>query len=335
MRDGTIRDAMELRPVDSLEVCVLVDNALDILSSVPDGVTSEIPNIRKAGAKELAGSCLCCAAWGLSLVITTRVGDESHTMLFDAGPEDYALERNGRRLGIDFGAIECVALSHGHFDHAGGLPTALRLIRDANGGRSVPMHVNAGMFGKRAFQPPDADRFPLGHVPTPDELRGAGGDVISSDAARTVLADTVYVSGEIPRVTDYEKGLPAQVRQLDDGTWVPDPLVLDERFLAVHVKQRGMVVFSACSHAGIVNVLRSARDVFEPPLYAAIGGLHLSGKTHEAIIPDTVRDLGELDLTRIVAGHCTGWRALHALVHTFGDVVVPGAVGQVHRFGAS
>jgi len=123
--------------------------------------------------------------------------------------------------------------------------------------------------------------------------------------------------------------LTGQVRRDAAGVWQPDPLVMDERFLAVHVKDKGLVVFSVCSHAGIVNVLRHARASFpDVKLHAAIGGFHLAGPT-EAAIPDTVHDLGELSLDLIIPAHCTGWRAVNALERAFGEkVVVPSAVGK-------
>jgi 7,8-dihydropterin-6-yl-methyl-4-(beta-D-ribofuranosyl)aminobenzene 5'-phosphate synthase len=323
-----------LREVHRLEVCVVVDTALDLFSTVPAGVTSEVSNHLHAGMQEFAGSCLCCAAWGLSLVITAHVGDTRHTVLFDAGPEAYAFERNARRLGVDLGAIESAVLSHGHFDHAGGLPRALQMIREARGGQDVPLHVNPGMFGKRAFQLADGRVLPLEDVPSLEALAAAGGAVVNASEARLLLDDTFFVSGEIARVTPYEKGLPQQVCRADDGSWAPDPLVRDERYLAVHVRDQGLVVFSACSHAGIVNVLRDAAARFPAiPLHAAMGGLHLSGPLNEQWIDDTVQDIQGLGLKRLVPGHCTGWRATHALVRALGDVVVPGAVGQIHRFG--
>ena len=83
-----------------------------------------------------------------------------------------------------------------------------------------------------------------------------------------------HVSGEIPRVTAYERGLKGQHRRTLDGTsWEPDELVIDERFLAVNVAGKGLVVFTACSHAGVVNVLQHARESFPSvPLYAVAGG---------------------------------------------------------------
>lgn len=328
-------DPTNLHEVDYLEVLVLVDNVMDILSSVPDCVTSEIPNLINAGAKELSGPCLCCGAWGLSLAITTVVGDQKRTILFDSGPEPYALERNADRLGFDFGVVDCLVVSHGHFDHAGGMVKALELISSANGKKKVPIHVNPDMFHKRAdSDSPDGSYLPLADVPSPAELVRAGAEVVNSFDARLVLDDTAFISGEIPRVTPYENGLPSQVRLDGDNNWVPDPLQLDERYLAINVKGLGLIVFSACSHSGIVNVLTDAASISGSiPLYGVMGGLHLSGPTYEPLIPQTIEDLAQFDLKRLVVGHCTGWRALNALVEAFGDAAMPEAVGHMHHFG--
>jgi 7,8-dihydropterin-6-yl-methyl-4-(beta-D-ribofuranosyl)aminobenzene 5'-phosphate synthase len=109
---------------------------------------------------------------------------------------------------------------------------------------------------------------------------------------------------------------------------------MDERFLAVHVQGKGLVVFTACSHAGLLNVLKEARRCFPRiPLHAVIGGLHLAGHGMEEIIPETVRDLAEFDLRWIIPSHCTGWRAVHALLSAFGEErVVPNAVGKKFVF---
>jgi 7,8-dihydropterin-6-yl-methyl-4-(beta-D-ribofuranosyl)aminobenzene 5'-phosphate synthase len=99
------------------------------------------------------------------------------------------------------------------------------------------------------------------------------------------------------------------------------------------VKGKGLVVLSACSHAGIVNVLHHARASFpDVPLYAILGGLHLSG-ANEAVIPQTVDDLQQFGLDTIAAGHCTGWRAMAVLANAFGDrVLAPTAVGKRYSF---
>jgi 7,8-dihydropterin-6-yl-methyl-4-(beta-D-ribofuranosyl)aminobenzene 5'-phosphate synthase len=134
----------------------------------------------------------------------------------------------------------------------------------------------------------------------------------------------------VSRVTAYERGLKGQHRSTLDGKgWELDELIMDERFVAVHVTGKGVVVFTACSHAGVVNVLEHAKACFgDTPIHAVIGGLHLSG-SNEKIIPETITDLRGFGLSVIAAGHCTGWRAVTALANAFGDgTLVPLAVGK-------
>jgi len=155
---------------------------------------------------------------------------------------------------------------------------------------------------------------------------------VNDAAARTLVDDRYFLSGEIPRVTRYEQGLPPQVKRGRDGAWEPDPLVMDERFLAVHVRGRGIVLFSSCSHAGIVNVVTHAAELFDPiPIHGVVGGLHLSGAANEQWIDQTIDDLARFRLGRIVPAHCTGHRAVHRLIDRFHEAVIPCAVGQVHR----
>ena len=181
---------------------------------------------------------------------------------------------------------------------------------------------------------PDGDVRLMDDVPSVAELTGLGAEIVSTAEPQRLLDGMFHVSGEIPRVTSFERGLPGQVRRTEDGAgWEPDELLMDERWLAVNVKGKGLVVLSACSHAGIVNVLTHARASFpDLKLHAVLGGLHLSG-TNEKIIPETVAAMKQFGLARIGAGHCTGWRAMSALAHAFGDdVLAPSAVGKRYWF---
>lgn len=317
------------RPVDRIEITILVDNVTDSLSTTPPFVTREWIRLQQKGMRRISGAALCCANHGLSLVITTTAEDGSRSVLFDGGPVDYAVARNGARLGVDFGAIEAIVLSHGHWDHAGGIPQAIELIRAANGGRPVPLHLHPGMFRERGSRQPDGGVLPMDRIPAPEAWAAMGAmPVLSREPA--VIAGHMLLSGEIPRVTDYEVGLPGQVARANEAApWEPDEWLADERFLAVHLRGRGLVVFSACSHCGIVNVLHEARRLMPKiPLLAVMGGFHLSG-TNERIIPRTVADLGSFGLRWMFPCHCTGWRALNALERAYGEaVVVPGAVGK-------
>jgi len=325
---------VKLQAIDECDVTVLVDNVTDLLSSVPDHVTPHTHNLMKTGkVQEFSGTCACCAHWGLSLIIHVKRGDVSHGLLFDSGPEGATVERNGDRLGVDFSTIEEIVLSHGHWDHVGGMTSALQLIHNANGGRKVPVHVNDEMFVVRGMDM-GGKVLPFEPVPSAEEMEQAGGVMVSNPEAHTVLDDMIYISGAIPRVTPYEEGLPpSHVKKTGQG-WEPDRLIMDERYVAVHVEGKGIIVFTACSHAGVVNVLKDASNIFDPiPIYGVMGGFHLSGASIEKIIPDTVQDLKQFGLKEIVPGHCTGWRAVHKLIDVFGEgCVIPSAVGQSHHF---
>ena len=316
--------------VDRLEILVLMDNVTDSLSTNPKNVTPEWSVLRTGGRMRLlSGGNICCAHHGFSLLITAHVGSEKRTLLFDAGPEGATFRRNTAVLGIDFGAIDAVVLSHGHWDHAGGLIEAVESIARARPERKVRCFVHPGMFAQRAAQRPTGEVFVYEPVPDPDTLAAAGAEVVNTREPQFAADGFFYVSGEIPRLTPYEVGLPGHMRRgADGGSWEPDPLIMDERFVAVQVKGKGQFVFSACSHAGIINVLTHARESFpDVPLYGVMGGFHLSGVTEKAI-PETVRDLKGFAPKLIAPGHCTGWRALSALAREFGDELVPSAVGK-------
>ncbi len=327
---------LALTPVDSVDVHVLVDNVTDNLSSVPSFVETEFAGLgrRRRGTWVLGGSCLCCAAHGLSCLIATRSGSVRRTLLFDTGPEDRVFEQNVSRLGADLAPVEAIVLSHGHWDHGGAMLRALQLILDRNGGRQLPYYAHPDMFRTRAAKLPDGSMRRMEDVPSIEALTSYGATVVNTTEPQLLLDGTAYVSGEIPRVTPFETGLPGQHRRTLDGkAWELDELIMDERFVAVNVRGKGLIVFSACSHAGVVNVLTHARASFpDVPLFAVLGGLHLSG-TNERVIPQTVGAMRQFDLSVIAAGHCTGWRAMSALASAFGDSkLAPLSVGKRYTF---
>ena len=323
----------DLMVADNVEVLVLVDNATDNLSSVPAYVETELSRFWRRGGRLTAGNALCCAAHGLSCAITVWRNGASKTLLFDTGPDASVFERNVDRLGFDIGSVDGLFLSHGHWDHAGAMLRALDLMQVRNKGADMPTFMHPGMYATRAMRTPDGKIRVMDDVPTQAELERHGARVVHSKEAQLVLDDMFFISGEIPRTTVFERGMPGQIRRTGDGTgWEPDPLRMDERFVAVNVKDKGVLVFSACSHAGVVNVLGHARASFPSAgVYGVMGGFHLSGAT-ESIIPQTVEALRGFDLKAIAAGHCTGWRAVGALAAAFGDAVMPTSVGKTYRF---
>ena len=157
--------------------------------------------------------------------------------------------------------------------------------------------------------------------------------VVNNPDERLLLDGHFYYSGEIPRISSFERGRTDHLcRTGPNAPWKADPFLMDERMLVVHVRHLGLIVFSACSHAGIVNVCTQVTKLFpDLPIYCVMGGLHLGG-VMEAIIPETVEGLRPFGIKYIIAGHCTGWRALHALANAFGDAVSQSAVGTSYTF---
>jgi 7,8-dihydropterin-6-yl-methyl-4-(beta-D-ribofuranosyl)aminobenzene 5'-phosphate synthase len=128
--------------------------------------------------------------------------------------------------------------------------------------------------------------------------------------------------------------MPGHEKHTDHG-WQPDPLILDDQALIVDVRGHGLVVITGCGHAGVVNILRYARKLTGVDrVHAVIGGFHLSGQAFEPVIPEVVAALAELGPDVIVPGHCTGWRATHAIAAAFPEQFVQNSVGTRYEFGA-
>ena len=172
----------------------------------------------KAGMKQLSGSCQCCANHGLALVVSAYRASRKQAILFDAGPVEFAVGYNGSRLGARFGEIDSIVLSHGHWEHAGGLPMALYLINKQNNGKRIPCYLHPGMFRKRALPLPNGELLPIRKIPGPQDVSDHGGEPAITDKPVSILNDMFYVSGEIPRVTAYEKGFTGHMRRTEDDS---------------------------------------------------------------------------------------------------------------------
>jgi len=191
------------------------------------------------------------------------------------------------------------------------------------------------MFNERAIRLSSGKIVPVANVPLPSELDRRGAIVVNNAEDRLLLDGHFYYSGEIPRVSAFEKGRDDHFcRKNPEARWEPDPLLLDERLLVAKVRGLGLIVFSSCSHAGIVNVCTHVRTLFPDVLiHTVMGGLHLGG-VMERNIADTVDALRPFAIGHIITGHCTGWRALHALANAFGEAVSQSAVGTTYTFSA-
>jgi 7,8-dihydropterin-6-yl-methyl-4-(beta-D-ribofuranosyl)aminobenzene 5'-phosphate synthase len=130
--------------------------------------------------------------------------------------------------------------------------------------------------------------------------------------------------------------LRGSARYQSGSSWEPDPLVLDDQALVVHVDGMGLVVVTGCAHAGAVNIVRHAQRLTGiSRLHALIGGLHLNGDYYKSSIGPTVEALTELAPDLLVPGHCTGWQAQHTLAAALPDSWVQGSSGTRYRLSSS
>jgi 7,8-dihydropterin-6-yl-methyl-4-(beta-D-ribofuranosyl)aminobenzene 5'-phosphate synthase len=153
----------------------------------------------------------------------------------------------------------------------------------------------------------------------------------------SLLADgCVLITGEVDRTTDFEHGMPPAHQGWTGSQWEPDPLILDDQALVVHLRGRGLVILTGCGHAGAINIVRYAQRLTAvPALHALLGGLHLSGRAFEPVIGPTISALTELAPALLVPGHCTGWRAQHGLAAALPDAWTPGSSGSSFRLTAA
>ena len=313
---------------DSLEIVSLVDNSVDFLST---NSRKEVKSFRqwtkKCVGNKGAGTHanLPFAENGLSMFIRIFQRGKSHSILFDTGCSSEGVVENASRMGIDLKEVECIVLSHGHYDHFGGLLSALKTINKAN----LPVIIHKDMFKtrgktKRGGKTRRYPEFPLNQLVNSAQLIVTKQPFLFAD-------DLVLVTGEIPRETRFEKGyLPHKA--LVKGAWQADPWIWDDRAIVFNVKEKGLVVVLGCAHAGAINTLAYAQRIAGGlGVYAVFGGFHLAGKDGEKRIKQTVNALKRLNPELVVPSHCTGWRAKCVMVAAMPDAFVCNSVGNLYQ----
>ncbi|KAF3763434.1 metallo-beta-lactamase superfamily protein [Cryphonectria parasitica EP155] len=349
--------------VDSIEIKVIVDNEVDPISPSNNpavqyaGLMQGLPldslpaGDSRGGAKgEVRMGSICCGAHGLSLMITAKRGDQKHTLLFDTGPEGSTWTRNASRLRVDLAAIEHIHLSHWHRDHSGGMLEAIRAISTASDKSNLlTVNVHPDRPAYRGLLTPSGAVVSLEADPTIQEIESAGLEgsasvVIKQKASAHSLFDGFFLSsGAIPRRTAYEKGIRGGLRFVPsaaaggDGAWEPDEAIADERLVMCRLKGKGLVVFTGCSHAGIINVCRHAIELDRGdeggrgrnPLHAVVGGFHLADNQPEKLA-SSLEDLKALEPKVLMPGHCTGWKFKSMCEQAMPGVIVPSFCGTTY-----
>ena len=267
---------------------------------------------------------------GFSALVSVRHGSTTTHLLFDTGLSPDAMVTNADRLGIDLTQVQAVIMSHGHFDHAGGLAGLAE-----RGTRTLPMVLHPYVWTPRRMAVPGNPRIEL---PTLSRraLTAEGFDVIERRQPSLLVDGCVLITGEIDRTTDFEHGMPPTHQAWNGSSWEPDPLIIADQALVVHLRDRGLIVLTGCGHAGAINIVRHAQRLTGiNQLHALMGGLHLSGPAFEPVIAPTVAALHAAKPQLLVAGHCTGWKAQHALAAALPDAWIPSSTGSSYRLTAA
>jgi 7,8-dihydropterin-6-yl-methyl-4-(beta-D-ribofuranosyl)aminobenzene 5'-phosphate synthase len=236
-------------------------------------------------------------------------------LLFDTGQGDTLLH-NALRMNRDLHRVAKVALSHGHYDHTGGLYPLLRNC----GGKELFAHP--GVFSRRYRVKDTGESIPIGIPYDEAFLRALGGHFDLAREFREV-ASGIFLTGEVPRVTPFEKGDTGLC--CDEAGCTADSLA-DDQSLAIRTG-RGLVLILGCCHAGLINTIEHARRATGvDTIYAVIGGTHL-GFCSPGQMEETVRALKAYDIKKICSGHCTGFAAAARLMKEFPGQFQPAHVG--------
>lgn len=238
-------------------------------------------------------------------------------LLFDTG-QGNVLMANARRLGIRLEQVDAIALSHGHYDHTGGLGEALR------NSRATTVYAHPAAFEPKFARSPDGTARDIG-IPTLDERMVRDMAELVLVEKPTEICDGLRLTGPVPRPTQFEDAGGAFFR--DRGCTEPDQLIDDQA--AFTETPAGTVVILGCAHAGVINTLRYVQTLTgNSPIHTVIGGMHLLNASPERM-KKTLAELHRMDVQRLLPCHCTGFAAMARLWNEFPGRCAACPVGTV------
>jgi 7,8-dihydropterin-6-yl-methyl-4-(beta-D-ribofuranosyl)aminobenzene 5'-phosphate synthase len=324
--------------IDQISLTILVDNTTDFLLANSEHAVR--PPIVRNKRFVLPPPV---AEHGFSTLITVPGSDggTSNSFLFDTGVSENGVIHNASIFGVDFGKIDGIVLSHGHFDHFTGLPNTIKRIlssrQDTTNNVDVFTHPDA--FLKRWEIFPDGTRA---KYPVLDEQRlQQMGAKIHKNADVTCLpskkSPLLAITGEIPRETTFEKGFPYQYAEdpRNEKNLLPDPLIKDDQALVANISDKGLVILTGCGHAGIINTVNYAKKITGiDRIHAIIGGFHLpaDGGIYEAAIEPTLKEFEKSNPDHLVPCHCTGWKATNKIIEIMPEKFIQSSVGTTFHF---
>jgi 7,8-dihydropterin-6-yl-methyl-4-(beta-D-ribofuranosyl)aminobenzene 5'-phosphate synthase len=317
---------MPLKDIDSAEITCLVDNSVDIL----------LPNTKVAFRPSLNENWFVhplIAEHGFCAAIKLDVNGTEHRLLFDSGLNPLAASHNAEVVGFDLSDCELVISSHGHIDHAGGLLNIKRKINEEKQKQKqkLPLILHEDAFKNRLVNFHDGRRISL-PAPNRADLIEAGYYLVEKQSPSLWIEDRILVTGEIPRTNDFEKGFPNHYSEID-GNMENDPLIKDDQAIVLNIKDKGLVVITGCAHAGIINIIKYAKELSgEDRIYGLIGGMHLTGGVFEPLIPRTIDELELMKPRFIIPCHCSGLKAVTEIAKNMSNAFIQNSVGTNYIF---
>lgn len=308
-----------IQELERLTITVLTDNYYDALRPDTDLVTR---------FRTTPGASIH-AEHGLSYFIETVAPGAASAFMFDYGVDAAGVLNNMKLLDIDFGKINALGLSHGHFDHWGGLTKILRKYRSQIQ-KNTSLYVGKEAFAHRYTLRPPGVLTDIGKLDRAGIEAAAPVRIVEIDEP-TEMVPGAYLSGPIERVTDYER-VPPYLLTERDGQLQHDQFQ-GEQALAFVVKGKGLVVLSGCAHAGIVNTVKHALKITGVSrLHAVLGGFHLINSSEEAI-EATITDIKAMSPEWIVPTHCTGFEATISFRKEMTEQFILNTAGAKYVFG--
>jgi len=326
----------EVPVVDTLAVRMVTDNV--IVQFVPseqrDGLTIE----RRSGntKPDRPPRTVLNGEWGLAMYAESKRGDETRHLLIDFGYTPEVLLNNMEILNVDPARFDAMVLSHGHYDHFGGMVGFLSANKGALKPK-LPFYVG----GEDCFC---LRRNPGGNFGALDRQAILDADLSLMMAEEpAIVADHAFTTGRIGqtsfeaplRATDEIVGIfdgfgcyPEKMPEAKKtGGYIPDDF---EHELATiyNVKDKGLVVLTSCSHRGVINAVRQAMAASGvTKVHAVLGGFHIVPPLGDDYIHKTIEEFREIDPDYLIVGHCTGDRFYDLARAALGDKVIHSAVG--------